>query len=39
MGGKELDIRARVAGVVIGLLRTALVHRGDALVHIAEVEA
>jgi hypothetical protein len=27
--------RAKYAGVVIGCLKTALVHRGDALVHIA----
>ncbi len=35
--GKEASIRARSGGIVIGLLRTALVHRGDAVVHIAEV--
>lgn len=39
MDGKELVIRARSGGIVIGLLQTALVHRGDALVHIADVGA
>ncbi len=37
MDGKQLEIRARSGGIVIGLLKTALVHRGDAIVHIAEV--
>ena len=33
------DVRSRIDGVVIGALKTALVHRGDALVHIARVES
>lgn len=37
-GGPELVIRSRCAGTVIGALRTALVHRGDALVHVAELQ-
>ena len=39
VGGHDSHVRARVGGVVIGLLRTAIVHRGDALVHVAEIEA
>lgn len=39
IGKEELRVRSRVGGIVIGLLRTALVHRGDAVVHVAEVEA
>ena len=35
MGKREYPVKARSAGMVIGLLETALVHRGDALVHIA----
>ena len=34
-GKKEFSVRARFGGIVIGLLSTALVHRGDALLHIA----
>lgn len=37
-GARELVVRSRVGGMVIGILRTALVHRGDALVHVAEIE-
>ena len=37
VGLAEMPIRARTTGVVIGLLRTAVVHQGDAVVHIAEV--
>ena len=36
-GGKDLNIRSRVPGIVIGALRSALVHRGDGLVHVALV--
>ncbi len=39
VGRKEDTVPARIAGIVIGVLRTALVHRGDALIHIAEVES
>ena len=35
--GKEFFIRSRVAGVVIGALRSALIHRGDGLVHVGEL--
>lgn len=35
VGPGEQVVRARAAGVVIGLLRTALVHRGDSIVHVA----
>ncbi|HVS13854.1 MAG TPA: succinylglutamate desuccinylase/aspartoacylase family protein [Thermoanaerobaculia bacterium] len=31
------EVRARSAGMVIGVSRRALVHRGDALVHVAEL--
>ncbi len=34
----ELNVRARTTGVVIGVLLDAIVHRGDALVHIAEIQ-
>lgn len=37
-GGKDLAIRSRVSGIVIGALRNALVHRGDGLVHVALVD-
>ena len=30
-------VTARMDGVVIGVLRTAIVHRGDALLHVAEI--
>ena len=36
LGKKDAAVRARKAGIVVSLLRTAMVHRGDALVHIAE---
>ena len=36
-GRREKAIVSRVDGIVIGVLRTALVHRGDALVHLAEL--
>jgi len=39
IGKKEMSVRSTAAGVVIGVLRTALVHRGDALVHVAELES
>jgi hypothetical protein len=32
------SIRSKIDGVVIGLLKTPLVHRGDAIAHVAEVE-
>ncbi len=35
-GGAPRAVRAPFNGIVIGMLKTALVHRGDALVHIAE---
>ncbi len=34
----ELNVRARMTGIVVGVLLDAIVHRGDALVHIAEIE-
>ncbi len=37
VGKSEQSVRARFGGLAIGVLRTGLVHRGDALVHIAEV--
>jgi len=36
IGSKEVPVRSRVAGIVIGIQRTAIVHRGDAVVHVAE---
>lgn len=39
IGKQSLDLHAANPGTVIGLLRTAVVHRGDALAHVAEVEA
>lgn len=38
MSRRETPVRARKPGVVIGVLRTGLVYRGDALVHVAEIE-
>ena len=38
LGDKVRRIKARTDGIVIGALQTALVHQGDALVHIAEGE-
>ena len=35
LGGRDAVIHAREAGLVIGRLNTAVVHRGDALVHLA----
>lgn len=35
VGPGEQVVRARAAGIVIGLLRTAVVHRGDSIVHVA----
>jgi predicted deacylase len=32
----EHTVRSTVKGIVIGILRTGIVHRGDALIHIAE---
>jgi hypothetical protein len=32
------QVRSRIGGVVIGVSRRALVHRGDALVHVARIE-
>lgn len=37
VGRQELPVRPKVDGVIVGLLRTALVHRGDALFHLAEM--
>jgi predicted deacylase len=34
VGPGEQVVRARTGGVVIGLLRTAVVHRGDSIVHV-----
>jgi len=33
-----ISVRAKTDGVVIGLLKTPLVHRGDAIVHVAEID-
>merc|ERR1712065_125092 len=38
VGRQELPVKPKIDGVVVGMLRTALVHRGDALFHLAEVE-
>ena len=38
IGKKEVVSRSPVDGLVLGILRTAIVHRGDAVVHIAEFE-
>jgi len=37
IGEKENSVKCRTDGVVIGILRSALVHRGEALIHIAEL--
>lgn len=37
-GRRTLSVRTRSAGIVIGCLRTGIVHRGDAVAHIAELE-
>lgn len=39
IGQRSARVAAKEGGMVIGLLRSALVHRGDALAHIAEVGA
>lgn len=38
VGRQQAAVRAKTGGAVIGILRTALVHRGDALFHIGEVD-
>jgi len=38
-GSQNSKVTSRLAGMVIGVLRTAAVHRGDALLHVAEVQA
>jgi len=35
-GSHEVPVRSRVTGIVIGVLQEPQVHRGDALVHVAE---
>ncbi len=37
-GGNEEQVRAPMAGIVIGILKLPLVHQGDALLHLAELE-
>jgi len=37
-GGQELEIRSPVSGMVIGRLNLPLVHRGDAVIHIAHLD-
>ena len=37
-GGAEVDIRSPVSGMVIGRLNLPLVHRGDAVIHIAHLD-
>lgn len=37
-GGKEIEVVSSVSGMVIGRLNLPLVHRGDAIIHIASVE-
>lgn len=37
LGHKHLDIISRHPGIIIGTLQTGIVHRGDALVHIARL--
>jgi hypothetical protein len=39
LSSRVVPLRSRVSGVVVGVLRTGIVHRGDAVVHVAEVEA
>ena len=36
-GATERVLRAREEGIVIGLLQTAVVHRGDPVVHMAKL--
>lgn len=38
LGKSSVAIKARQAGIVIGRLNTALVHQGDALVHLAQLD-
>jgi predicted deacylase len=33
------SVKAKMAGVVIGLLKTPLVHRGDAIAHVARIDS
>jgi len=37
VSSRVVPLRSRVSGVVVGVLRTGIVHRGDAVVHVAEV--
>lgn len=37
-GGEEVEIRSPVSGIVIGRLNLPLVHRGDAVIHIAHLD-
>jgi len=36
VGKERVVVRSRTGGIVIGVLRTALVHKGDAIVNVAE---
>lgn len=36
VGKERVTVRSKTEGIVIGVLRTALVHKGDAIVHVAE---
>lgn len=38
-GGPETPIRSPVSGMVIGRLKLPLVHQGDAVIHVAEIES
>jgi len=38
-GGPETAIRSPISGMVIGRLNMPLVHQGDAVIHIAEIES
>ena len=38
-GGPETDILSPMSGVVIGRLNLPLVHQGDAVIHVAEIDA
>lgn len=37
-GGKEIEVKSSVSGMVIGRLNLPLVHEGDAIIHIASVD-
>ena len=37
-GGEEVEIRSPVSGMVVGRLKMPLVHRGDAVIHIAHLD-